>query len=187
MKINTLRVEAFVASVLVHFGLLYLASGCGTLDEFEEPPPSYEDTEAIDRRTPSVAEIRNLLSDMTYTPNSGRGYGNMQFVPDAQLDQWIQQNRSKIEEIAGYLPEGFVIEVVGHTDRTGPLYAGLGSPGNQWLSRERARRVYQRMIQAGMDASLLTFRGVADEQLLQNVEEDDPSHRRVTLGVTLEK
>ena len=43
------------------------------------------------------------------------------------------------------------------------------------------------MIQAGMDASLLTFRGVADEQLLQNVEEDDPSHRRVTLGVTLEK
>ena len=111
----------------------------------------------------------------------------MQFVPDAQLDQWIQQNRSKIEEIAGYLPEGFVIEVVGHTDRTGPLYAGLGSPGNQWLSRERARRVYQRMIQAGMDASLLTFRGVADEQLLQNVEEDDPSHRRVTLGVTLEK
>lgn len=178
---------ALLIAFLLSFFTLHLSAGCGTLDEFEEPPPSYEDTEAIDRRTPSVAEIRNLLAQITYTPRSGKGYNNMQVLPDGTLDTWIAQNRARIEEYAGYLPAGFVIEVVGHTDRTGPLYAGQGSPGNQWLSRERARRVYLKLIDAGMDASLLTFRGAADKELLSGREEGDPAHRRVTLSVTLQK
>ncbi|MCB1165235.1 MAG: hypothetical protein KDK33_03715 [Leptospiraceae bacterium] len=168
------------------FGIAMLFSvSCGTLDEFEEPPPEYENVKKIDRRTPTVNEIREQLSQMDFVPNGGDGYSVMQVDPGPDGILWLKNNAAHLSELSGYLPDGFVIELVGHTDSTGPRLAGFGSPGNLWISRERARRLYEALIAGGFERQALRFSGVADDELISDLPADSPKQRRVTLTVRL--
>ena len=92
-----------------------------------------------------------------------------------KLTQLLEPLRSLIESAEASRTE-LQIELVGHSDSTGPEMT------NAPLSEARARRVMQEFVEAGIDARYLRVRGVGTSEPVR--EEETPSDRQYNRSVT---
>ena len=94
----------------------------------------------------------------------------------AQIDAGSQ---SLIDEVAGALRPclGAVIEVSGHTDRSGP------EERNIVLSRERAQAVKQALVRRGIPAEEVRVTGEGSAVPVEGLEPTDPANRRIEFAV----
>ncbi len=94
---------------------------------------------------------------------------------EAALEAVLEKVR-RLERLGEKIDAAYVMEIVGHTDSTGTELR------NEALSRERAARARQLLIQSGMDPDRIRTVGVADKEPVrpENSEADKAMNRSVT-------
>lgn len=115
-------------------------------------------------------------------PVSGFGYKSS-VVPAQGWDKWATVAAPVIKGIVDNLPEGYVLEVRGHTDARGPEDPDGVKPGNLKISKDRATAVVNSLANKGISSSKITARGVGSSEPLAGVDSSSASQRRVTFVV----
>lgn len=140
----------------------------------------------------NTAKERNLNlfelgKDLTfvYAPY-GKGWAYKDVSIDSNdFNQWFSQNKLEFLKLIDAIDVGFVLEVVGHTDESGPQEAepATGKKGNLWYSQQRANRVCESLVKAGISKDKLRCIGVGESELIPGLNPLDQKHRRVTFRV----
>ncbi|MCX7679047.1 MAG: OmpA family protein [Spirochaetes bacterium] len=104
------------------------------------------------------------------------------FAPNS----WTLTNRNKsllssksvaiIKDVVNKLPEGYVVQVTGHS-------ALVKEAPTDDVSTGRAKVVYDELIRAGINRNKLTYKGVGTAELLPGLDGLDPKQRRVSFKV----
>jgi hypothetical protein len=158
-----------------------ISCASGQTTQPKETNPNIAQEEATKR---GIFEIGKSL-EFVYQPY-GKGWKYKNVSLDAQdFQKWYNQNKDKIMEVINNLGNDYVLEIVGHTDESGPREAQpeLGKKGNIWYSTERAKGVYNALIKAGVDKNKIRAIGVAEDELIPGLDPYDQRHRRVTFRV----
>lgn len=98
-------------------------------------------------------------------------------------DNWAKSSAPVVKEIIGKLPEGYVLQVTGHTDSVGPEEPEGDKPGNINISKDRAKTIYDALRKAGIDSPRLTYKGMGSSELIQGINPEGAGQRRVTFKV----
>ena len=131
----------------------------------------------------SGSASRGALGGLNYSPG-GRGFAYKAVgVPSGDFNKWVSQNRAKVKKTIGSLDKGYVLEVVGHTDSSGPRNASGKRKGNIWYSTQRARGVYNALVRNGFSRSKLSYKGIADDELLDSSDDTSRVNRRVSFRI----
>ncbi len=126
---------------------------------------------------------RGALGGLSYSPG-GNGFGYKAVsVPRQDFNKWVYQNKKKIKQTLSSIEKGYVLEVVGHTDSSGPRHASGSRRGNIWYSTQRAKSVYNAMLRQGFSRSKLRYKGIADDELLDSSDDRASINRRVSFRV----
>lgn len=112
----------------------------------------------------------------------GFGYKSAK-MPANQWDSWAQSTAPVIKDILTKIPDGYVLQVTGHTDGSGPEQPEGNKPGNLKISKDRAYTVYSALKKAGIDSPKLTYKGIGSSELLDGVDPRAAEQRRVTFKV----
>lgn len=81
-----------------------------------------------------------------------------------------------IKEVVNKLPEGYVVQVTGHS-------ALVKEAPTDDVSTGRAKAVYDELVRAGIDRNKLTYKGVGTSELIPGLDGLDPKQRRVSFKV----
>ncbi len=81
-----------------------------------------------------------------------------------------------IKEVVNKIPEGYVIQVTGHS-------ALVKEAPTDDVSTGRAKAVYDELIRAGIDRNKLTYKGVGTSELIPGLDGLAPKQRRVSFKV----
>ena len=115
-------------------------------------------------------------------PVKGFGYKDAA-VPSQDWDKWATAAAPVVSKIVTELPEGYVLQVTGHTDSRGPEYPVGNKPGNMKISADRAKNVHTMLKNKGITSPKLTYKGVGSAEPVAGIPTDDPQQRRVTFQV----
>lgn len=142
--------------------------------------PGIRDVDASHLVSTTEAEFERLGS-IIYSAVLTFPVGSADLVPDqaASLKLLAPQIAALLQK-AQALHKGIVLEIVGHSDSTGP------ESTNQLLSRDRAENVMQQLVREGAARSSLRSAGVAASQPLrpETDEEARQYNRSVTFNVS---
>ncbi len=130
----------------------------------------------------SSALVNASNEQLAKYPVTGFGYKSSQ-LPPQQWGTWAKVAAPAVKGIIDNLPDGYVLEVRGHTDGRGPESAEGNKPGNMKISTDRAKAVYNSLGSAGIKSSKLTYRGVGSSEPLAGYDLSAPQQRRVTFKV----
>ncbi len=83
---------------------------------------------------------------------------NVYKFKDPDLIQKMDSVAGSIKAITSKIPEGYSLFVVGHASEEG------ADPYNQFLSNFRARSVFYRLIQAGVDKGVMEWIGTGEKE-----------------------
>lgn len=129
-------------------------------------------------------DVGGALGSMSYSPGNGGFAYKSTYVNPQEFQTWVAQFKPQIEQALNALAPGFKLQVTGHTDAVGPRDAdGTGRKGNVFYSTERARAVYDALVQAGLPKDKMTFRGIANDEPVPGQDRDSQKHRRVTFKI----
>ena len=101
----------------------------------------------------------------------------------AKWDVWATKASPVVKEIISKLPEGYALQVTGHTDGSGPEEATGDKPGNIKISTDRAKTVYDALKRANINSPKITYKGVGSDELLSEFEPKAAQQRRVTFKI----
>lgn len=127
--------------------------------------------------------VNKGLAQYGYSPdNDGYGYKEVAFPLSDQ--KYIEDELKKpLEEALNKVGDGYALQVTGHTCSIGPRNQTGYKKGNVWYSTQRAKGVYDALVKAGFPKDKLTYKGVADDEPLLDVDPSDPENRRVTFKI----
>lgn len=108
---------------------------------------------------------------------------NSSNVPSQKWDSWAKIAAPVVKGIIDNLPQGYVLQITGHTDSTGTEDASTGFIGNKSLSDQRAQSVLNSLKKQGITSSKLVAKGVGSSESLDGVKAEDDSQRRVSFKV----
>ena len=135
---------------------------------------------------PNVALVNAQNKQLERLPVTGFAYKSS-VVPKQDWDKWAEAAAPVVKEVINKLPEGYVLQVTGHTDGSGPEEAVGNKPGNIKISTDRAKAVYNALKAKGIDSPKMTYKGVGSSELLPGVDPRDGANRRVTFKVVPKK
>ena len=98
-------------------------------------------------------------------------------IPEVQWKEFAKMAAPVIKMFVDRVPEGYVIQVTGHTDSTG------NNTINAKLSRQRAQAVYDQLLKEGLRTKKLVVKGVGTSMLIQGVDSTDGKQRRVSFEI----
>ncbi len=150
--------------------LLAAAVGCATA------------TDVSKASDPSAAYADMQNEQLAKLPVTGFDYKSSA-VPAQSWDKWAAVAAPVVKGVIDKLPEGYVLQVTGHTDSRGPETAYGAKPGNMKISTDRARAVYNSLRKSGITSPKMTYKGIGSSELLSGVDSADPQQRRVTFKV----
>jgi hypothetical protein len=131
---------------------------------------------------PHGAWVRAANSELAQHSVGGFAYKRSD-LSAAAWNSWFNANGSVIQRILAETPDGYVLQITGHTCSRGPELAEGRKPGNIKLSSDRARTVYNSLVRAGIDSSKLVHRGVGSSQPIDGIDPSDARQRRVSFRV----
>ncbi|MGQ9842197.1 MAG: OmpA family protein [Spirochaetota bacterium] len=131
---------------------------------------------------PNIAVVNAQNQQLEKIPVTGFAYKSAT-VPKQDWDKWATMAAPVVKEILNKLPEGYVLQVTGHTDGSGPEEPVGNKPGNIKISTERAKAVYNSLKAKGIDSPKMTYKGVGSSELLPGADPRDAANRRVTFKV----
>ncbi len=112
----------------------------------------------------------------------GFGYKSSK-MPATQWDSWAKTTAPVVKEILNKIPDGYVLQVTGHADGSGPEQPEGNKPGNLKISKDRAYAVYSALKKAGIDSPKMTYKGVGSSELISGADDRAAEQRRVTFKV----
>ncbi len=131
----------------------------------------------------SGATSRGAIGGLTYSPGgNGFSYKSVS-VPGRDFSKWAKQNKGKIRKTIASLENGFVLEIVGHTDSSGPRRASGGRKGNVWYSTQRAKAVYNALAGQGISRRRIRYKGIADDEIIDSSDTRGQINRRVSFRI----
>jgi outer membrane protein OmpA-like peptidoglycan-associated protein len=154
--------------ILFLFALIF-AFGCASA-----PAPEQKKDSAID-----VSTQNKQLSSYSV---GGFAYKSSR-LDNAKWDVWATKASPVVKEIISKLPEGYVLQVTGHTDGSGPEEATGDKPGNIKISTDRAKTVYDALKRANIDSPKITYKGIGSNELLSQFDPKAAEQRRVTFKI----
>ena len=104
-------------------------------------------------------------------------------VPEQQWKTWARVAAPVVKEIINKLPDGYVLEVRGHADASGPENQEGDKPGNMNISRERAKAVIKSLESAGIESKKITYKGVGSSEPLGGYAPRSGQQRRVSFSI----
>lgn len=191
MKLKSLLTSVSVALALV-------VSNCGGGEVKEKPEPPKVSSSDVNKsiadglnRTLSVSGanemsgfalgVSRLKSETIKKWDEGKKVknpltGKEEVVPGSAGMKW-----KALKESAPKVPEGYVLEITGHTDTVG------GKAVNKSVSLNRARFAQQQLKKQGVDIKKTTVRGAGFSELKNAADGKADENRRVTLKVVKKK
>ena len=131
----------------------------------------------------SSSDTENLV----YLPNEkGFAYKSTK-ISKKDFNKWAFANRKVLRQMILGLDDGYILQIVGHTDSSGPRLAEGPRKGNIWYSTQRAKEVYKALIRYKFPADKLGYTGVADDELFDFSNPKAQSNRRITFRVVAKK
>lgn len=128
-------------------------------------------------------DMGGALSSLSYSPN-GQGFAyKSSYVNPTEFNTWATQFKPQIETALNALAPGFKLQITGHTCAIGPRDGDGAHLGNVYYSTERAKAVYQALINAGLPKDKLTYKGIANDEPLPGAAPKDQKNRRVTFKI----
>ena len=115
-------------------------------------------------------------------PVTGFAYKSSK-VPPQEWDRWAKIAAPVVKEILNKLPDGYVLEMRGHADASGPETAEGDKPGNMKISADRAKAVYDSLGKSGISSPKITYRGVGSSEPLAGADPNSGEQRRVTFVI----
>lgn len=131
---------------------------------------------------PGKIFVQTSNEQLANFPVAGFGYKSSS-VPQQQWDAWAKNAAPVIKKVIDSMPEGYVLQVTGHTDSSGPEDPTGNKPGNIKISSDRAKEVYDALKKAGITSPKMTFKGVGSSEPVDGVDGRDPKQRRVSFKV----
>ncbi len=131
---------------------------------------------------PKMAMVSAQNKQLAKLPVEGFDYKSAK-VPAQKWDIWAKAAAPVVKEVITNLPEGYVLQVTGHTDGRGPEQPVGDKPGNIKISTDRAKGVYDSLGRAGITSPKMTYKGVGSSDPLAGVDPNDAQQRRVTFKV----
>ncbi len=137
--------------------------------------------------SPSVATssnewVNSSNKQLAKYPVTGFAYKSTE-MPSQRWDRWARVAAPAVKTIINQMPNGFVLQVTGHADATGPEYATENKPGNMQLSEGRAKTVYDALRRQGVSSNKMTYKGVGSSQPEPGTDPTSGQNRRVTFQV----
>lgn len=145
----------------------------------ESAPKKVETTPQTDTSSLFVSSSNEQLANI---PVGGFGYKSSK-VPPQKWDKWAKAAAPIVKGIIDKLPEGYVLQVTGHTDSSGPEEPVGNKPGNIKISTDRALTVHSSLKKQGITSPNMTYKGVGSSEPIEGVDTRDPNQRRVTFKV----
>ncbi len=131
---------------------------------------------------PNIANISSQNQQLANNPIGGFAYKSSK-LDTAKWDKWAQRVAPIVKEITTKLPEGYILQITGHTDASGPENPTGDKPGNIKISTDRAKTVYDALKKANVDSPKITYKGIGSEELLKDYDSRAPEQRRVTFKI----
>ena len=150
---------------------------CSSSKKKVEPVP---ETKPVDHS----AWVNATNSQLIKIPVEGFAY-KVTTVPRQKWERWAELAAPAIKKILDEMPDGYVLEIKGHTDARGPEEPTGDKPGNNKISTDRARSVYNSLKKRGISSSKATYRGVGSSELKPGIDPKSPAQRRVTFAVVV--
>ena len=166
------KVSFVTASLMLSFVI-----GCASAPE---PQPVKKDTAA-----PKVADISSQNQQLSGQYIGGFAYKSAK-LDTAAFDRWAVKAAPIVKDIIAKLPDGYVLQITGHTDASGPEQPEGDKPGNIKISTDRAKAVYDALKRAGIDSPKITYAGIGSQELYKAFSPRDPIQRRVTFKIVQE-
>jgi outer membrane protein OmpA-like peptidoglycan-associated protein len=161
----------FKFSFLVVF---VFAIGCAST-----PPPQTQVKEDTSARMPDISSQNEQLTNYSI---GGFGYKSSE-LDSTKWDAWAQKAAPIVKEIIDKLPEGYILQVTGHADASGPEEPEGDKPGNIKLSADRAKAVFDALKKAGIDSPKIKYKGLGSSELLNTYDPRAAGQRRVTFKI----
>ncbi|MCL1910972.1 MAG: OmpA family protein [Leptospirales bacterium] len=129
--------------------------------------------------SPGVIALNKSLEQVSI---GGFGYKDSE-VPSWQYDNWAKVSAPLVQETLTQVPDGYVLQITGHADSSGPEQPVGSKPGNIKISTDRAKNVHGALQKHGITSDKLTYKGVGSSQPLAGVAGTDAKQRRVSFVV----
>lgn len=185
-KSNILQLTALFLSL----SLLFLSCGGAEVkEENTDKDQNNQTEETAQDRSMVMDQTNQALADLTYSPyGKGFNYKNTQ-VPRDDFQSWLEKFKPQLQKAIDAVDQGFVLQVTGHTCSIGPREAqpDLNKKGNIYYSEQRAKHVYDALIEAGLPAAAMNVVGIADDEPLPGIDTKDQRNRRVTFKLVEKK
>ena len=115
-------------------------------------------------------------------PVMGFKYKNSR-VPRREWNRWIRQTAKTVKSMLVQMPQGYVLQITGHSDSSGPEGPEGNKPGNIKISTDRAKAVYNSLRRIGISTKRITYKGMGSSMLLGDEDPRSPKQRRVTFEI----
>lgn len=157
--------------LLILAGLVAFTFSCGGGKEVKK-----------DVGDPNAALISTQNGQLANYPLDGFGYKSSK-LDTAKWDKWAATASPIVKEILKKIPEGYVLQVTGHADASGPEQPEGNKPGNIKISKDRAKTVYDALKRANITSPKLTYKGLGSDELVDGADPKAAEQRRVTFKV----
>lgn len=168
---NFLRKKDLVFSAILFFAAIIL-TGCG-----DEKPQIKKKVDI------AKFDLEAANKELAKYPVSGFDYKGSD-PSKADFDKKAEEMLPYVKTLVKNMPEGFVIEVRGHSDRSGPEEPVGKKPGNIKLSEDRARAIIAALIKKGIAEDKMVARGVGSSEAEEDPAESKTGRSKMNRRVT---
>ena len=127
---------------------------------------------------PNIASIHEELEE-----TEGAVYLVLEYVPGQTLDERIAKGGLTLKETLSIVCE--IAEAISYAHDKGVIHRDL-KPGNIKISTDRAKTVYDALLNANISSPKLTYKGVGSDELLPDYDPRAGEQRRVTFKIVPE-
>lgn len=173
---------------------MLVAANCSSPPQKEPAPqPKAEPQPEVKKRSapePDPADARKRAANLQSELLASLG-GQLKEMPvfyyppfrhelsESRFRSIFGNNLNVIKAIAGKVPAGYYLEVVGHANQ----HPRKSAEYTRELSTKRARQVYDHLVSAGIPAGKMKVKGVANSQPISASQPRNPKNRRVTFAI----
>lgn len=168
--------QIFAICLAFSFGVL-IACGGGEQVKKDQPAPQVQASSISPDQWVSASN-----EQLSKVPVEGFGYKSSN-MPAQKWDRWATTAAPVVQNIINNLPEGYVLQVTGHSDARGPEEPVGNKPGNIKISSDRAKTVYDALKRKGITSPKMTYKGVGSSESLPGYSSRDAAQRRVSFKV----
>lgn len=183
MKIKNLFLCVLITAV-------YVACGGGQQVKQADTAKTETQKQAVETAAPVVQAsgfdtelwVKTSNEQLSRVPFDGFAYKSSE-VPAQKWDKWAVTAAPVISGIVSKIPDGYVLQITGHTDGSGPEDPQAQKPGNVKISTDRAKSVYNSLRKKGITSPKMTYKGAGSSEPLSGVDSRDAAQRRVTFNI----